>query len=271
MVHSATLEPPREDARPSDVRDLLVLWQHPITRSILPIGRLTHSDDGSYAFAYTRRAAYVEGLRPLPGLPDLRRRYETDHLPAVFRQRVMERSRADFGDYVRSLGLNPERATPWEQIVTSGGRRAGDTLQFMEVPSVEGGRAHARFLASGVRHVPGHQCVFVDRELSITAAQHEAALASLSPGSMVHVEAEIANEHDQDASLVTTDGIPVGWVPACLSRSFRELLALGPVTPTVTSVRGREVQAHLRLVLDLDMNVPDGFTFDRDGLWEPLA
>lgn len=74
------------------VRDLLVLWQHPDTRELIPIGRFGHHGD-TYSFAYTRAAATIPDFRPLPGLPDLHHRYEGNGIPAVFEQRVMYRAR----------------------------------------------------------------------------------------------------------------------------------------------------------------------------------
>jgi hypothetical protein len=126
-----------------DVRDLLVLWQHPDTRELVPIGRFTY-DGHTYTYDYTRAAATVADLRPLPGLDDLNHHYVSERIPAVFAQRVMQEDRPDFAEYVDTLGLDRVTATPWEQIVQSGGMRAGDTLQFMQVPRVIDGRALAR-------------------------------------------------------------------------------------------------------------------------------
>src|SRR5574338_1182751 len=179
-------------------RELLVLWQHPLTRAIVPIGRLGF-DGATYTFGYTQAAAAITDLRPLPGLPDLNRRYSSARFPAVFGQRVMEATRPDYDTYMRTLGLDPSRSTPWEQIVNSGGRRTGDTLQFMELPIVENGRAHARFLANGVRHIPGHTRVVGGRSRHVTPAEHEAALSSLTVGSTVDVEREDGNPEDSDA------------------------------------------------------------------------
>lgn len=50
--HATTVDAPR-------VRDLLVLWQHPDTREIVPIGRFVHEAD-AYAFSYTQAAEAVE-------------------------------------------------------------------------------------------------------------------------------------------------------------------------------------------------------------------
>lgn len=252
-----------------EVRDLLVLWQHPETREIVPIGRFMY-DGATYSFAYTRAASRVEDLRPLAGLEDLHHRYTSSHIPAVFGQRVMEADRPDYADYLRTLGLDPSHATPWEQIVQSGGSRAGDTLQFMQVPTVIEGHARARFLANGVRHVPEEARRVSGRTVTVTPEQHEAALQSLRPGTTVLVESEEGNPHDPCAALVTSDGVPLGWVPRAMSASIRELMTVGPIYPTVVRVGEPGTPPHLRLVLDLNVPVSGDFEFDREGLWTPI-
>src|SRR5690625_3132710 len=171
------------------VRDLLVLCQHPDKHEIIPIGRFGHYG-AMYTFAYTRAAATIADFRPLPGLSDLHGRYESDVIPAVFGQRVMDRHRPDFDAYVGGLGLDPANVTPWEQIVESGGRRAGDTLQFMPVPSVSGGRAHARFLVNGIRHISNEPRTVAGHVWHVTSDQQEAALRSLTDGATVAIQSE---------------------------------------------------------------------------------
>lgn len=254
----------------AQVRDLLVLWQHPDSRELIPIGRFGHHE-GTYSFEYTRAAAAIPDFRPLPGLPDLRCRYESDNIPAVFQQRVMDRDRADFGEYVRTLGLDPARATPWEQIVESGGHRAGDTLQFMAVPLVIHGRALARFLVNGIRHVCERPHAVGGRTVHATLDEQEEALQSLSQGSTVLIESEDNNLEDPDACLVTVRGVALGWVPRALSASVRELLTAGPLEATVHRVAEPGTPPHVRLVLDLDVSAPPTFAFDRAGLWEPIS
>lgn len=192
MRSEAALErqPTRSDS--PEVHELLVVWQHPDTRKIIPIGRFSRLD-GGYSFAYTQAAASIDGFRPLPDLADLHRRYEASGLPAVFGQRVMAYGRPDFAKYARTIGLDPDRATPWEQIVHSGGRRAGDTLQFMPLPTVTDGRAVAQFLVSGLRHVPEEHLIVRRQATSVTAEQLEGAVRSLAEGDVVRIEAEDEN------------------------------------------------------------------------------
>lgn len=254
----------------SEVEDLLVLWQHPVTREIVPIGRFAREGE-RFTFAYTRAAAEVAGFRPLPGLASLQQRYESSQIPAVFNQRVMSPDRPDYGDYLETLGLTSAQATPWEQIVESGGDRAGDTLQFMQVPAVIDGRAQARFLANGLRHIPESERQLADRVVHASQEEQEGALQSLRPGDLLLLEPELDNDEDPDAILLTTSGVPVGWVPKALSSSLRPIAEARPCHASVHRIGGPGSPFHLRLVLDLDLQVPEDFRFDREGRWEPLA
>lgn len=251
-------------------QELLVLWQHPTSREILPVGRLSF-DGTTYAFDYTVAASRIEGFRALSGLGPLGQHTESNLLPAIFRQRVMDPARPDFASYVQTLGLTTAGATPWEQILESGGGRAGDTLQFMEMPVVRRGYARARFFANGVRHIPGHIAMIDGQTVVTNEDEHERALQSLAPGDHVSVVAEEANKVDSQAALVTASGTPIGWVPRLLAPAFRRLIALGPVELSVVRKNGPESPSHLRLVLELETAAPTSFTFDPAGDWNALS
>lgn len=247
--------------------DLLVMWQHPESRELVPIGRFSRRGS-RYSFAYTVAAAEIAGFRPLPGLEDLHRRYDSDRIPVVFDQRVMSSDRPDYAEYLGTIGLAD--ATPWEQIVQTGGRRAGDTLQFMQLPTVDAGRARSSFLANGVSHIPEAARHLADRDVRVSREMQEAALQSLRRGDRVQLEAELDNPQDPFAVLLTVGGVPVGWVPRSVSSSVRELLDAAPREAVVHHINGPDAPFHLRLALHLDTPAPTGFVFDRDGRWEPL-
>jgi len=271
MRSAAVLDRVEAAASGQDTDDLLVLWQRPSTREIVPIGRFSRTANG-YSFVYTRAAAEKRDFRPLLGLPDLHQRYDSQQIPAVFSQRVMSPSRPDYGEYLAMLGLSDqEQVTPWEQIVHSGGSRVGDTLQFMRVPVVRDGRAVACFLANGVRHIPDGPLRLPGREVRVTREQQEAALEKLRAGDLVLLEPEQGNPEDDHAILVTSGGVPLGWVPRVLSSSLRALVEGGTCHATVRRIGRSDTPYHLRLVLDLDVQVSDDFAFDPEGRWVPLV
>ncbi|MFI8527480.1 hypothetical protein ACIGB8_23685 [Promicromonospora sukumoe] len=269
-MRSQVLEDATARPVPVRARELLVLWQHPATRQIMPVGRLEH-DGATYSFDYTVAAGSITGFRELLGLGHLGEHFESQSLPTLLHQRVMDSDRPDFETYIASLGLNPETVTPWEQIVESGGQRAGDTLQFVEIPQIVQGRANARFFANGVRHIPGKTRSFGGRMVTVTEPELENAFRELGVGDQVEIFAENGNPVDEDAALVARSGIPLGWVPRFLAPGVRRLLAHNRVFARVVRVNGPSTPPHLRLVLELDTPAPATFSFDPNGDWEPLS
>lgn len=254
------------------VTELLVLWQHHETRELVPIGRFSHTGS-TYAFSYTRAAAGISDFRPLPGFNDLHQRYYSERMPAILTQRVMHRERPDYASYVTSLGLDPELATPWEQIVESGGHREGDTLQFMELPSVQNRVASARFFVNGIRHMTtGPARSIRGRAAAATPEAHELALRRLAVGSTLVAAPEDGNETDVNAVIVIShDDLPLGWVPRALSSSIRELAADADIPLTVVRTGRADGPVHQRLVVEMSVPVNGTFQFDREGRWEPLS
>lgn len=257
-------------ARPR-VRELLVLWQHPESLALLVIGRFGY-DGETYTFSYARQAAQIPGLRPLPGLRDLTGSYRGSHMPPVFEQRVMSRRRPDYARYLERIGLAPTNGTPWEQIVHSGGARVGDALQFMELPQVHDGYAHARFFANGIRHITDSARNVGGHAVTVTRDDQEAALGHLCPGDRILLEPESGNPVDGNACVIMAGETPIGWVPMAISAHVRRLMGAPQGLPaTVARIAPPGSPAHTRLVVDLDVPAPRGFTFDPEGLWEPLG
>lgn len=268
-MNLALLERPVTDANQRPVSELLVLWQHPRTREILPVGRFSY-DGSTFAFAYTQTASQIEGFRPLPGMDDLESRHMFSDMPPVLGQRIMSAERPDFSTYLGSLGL-PNTATPWEQIVASGGGRAGDTLQFMAMPEVREGHARARFFVNGIRHVPDYPARLAGTTVRVSQGEHETAIGELVPGSRLTLTPEHHNAVDPTAVLLTHQGIPIGWAPRLLSPSLTELVGSGARSVRVLRVADSPEPSHTRIVVDLDAPCPEGFMFDRSGAWLPNA
>lgn len=255
---------------PARARELLALRQHAEPLALPAIERLGY-DGEVYTFSYTRQAAQIPGLRLLPGLRGINLRYRSRQMPAVFEQRVMSRCRPDYPQYLDRIGLAPAEATPWEQIVHSGGARVGDTLQFMEMPQAGDMHARARFFANGVRHIAGSARDAGGQSVVITRDAQAAALGALHSGDRVTLHPEYGNPMDANACLIVADDTLVGWVPMAISSDVRRLMRVGPLPASVARIAPPGAPAHTRLVVDLDVPAPSGFTFDPEGLWQPLV
>lgn len=255
---------------PASSRQLVVTWQHPETRSISPVGRL-HFDGSSYEFFYIRHALDVEDFRPLLGFPELRGRYRSDALFPLFAQRAMDPRRPDYVRYVHRLGLEAD-TSPWEQIARSGGRREGDALQLMPVPTTDEHGLVALFLANGVRHMVANDQVVGDSVVRLSREELETALAALREGDALQLVPQPTNRANERAVLLATGStVPVGFVPDLLLDDLHALRERWPIEVNVAVVNGPDAPWHLRLLVRLTVPGAGDYRFFAGDKWQSLA
>ncbi|MGC5165670.1 hypothetical protein [Luteimicrobium sp. DT211] len=256
-------------AAPSPQR-MIVAWQHPDSRAILPVGVLTRTER-DYTFAYLESVREIDGFRPLLGFRDFDQRYHSSELFHLFAQRVMSSRRPDYARYVTELGLNPEDFEPWEQLARSQGSRAVDRLQLFPVPSVVGGSVRCAFLVHGTRHVPGQEFVVDGEPVLMSLMEYEAMLSALEAGTEVHLLSQPENLVNPEALLVVGDArSPLGWVPDFLVHEVRRLQEVTTVEARVLRVNGAEASPHLRVLAELRAEGAEGFEFFSGPEWREI-
>ncbi len=225
---------------------LYVAWQDPTTRAIEPVGRLDRlcgAPADTYEFRYLRRAVTLDGFRPFLSFPDLQRTYRSSYLFPLFENRLMPRTRADYPDFVRALGLG-EDADPFEVLARSEGRRQTDNIEVFPEPTLEGGAVRCLFLVHGIRHIPGA----------------EEAVDSLAVGERLSIVPDPQNPADRWAVGLRDGGFRLlGWVPRYLTELIhRPLEVLGPSAVDVRAehVGARNGPIHLRLLCQLHAQWP---------------
>jgi len=230
-------------------RRLYVAWRDPQTRRISPVGLLIQrgSESGTvFTFGYLKLAETLERFRPLPGFPDLHRRYDEPVLFPLFANRVMPRERPDFAEYIERLNLNVE-ADPFEVLARSAGARATDRIEVFPAPERdERGRVSCLFFARGIRHLDG-------------AAE---AVDQLHRGDVLRLVDDAANEVNPRALLLNAESsVSVGYAPDYLVDHIHELRQLNGADPEVVveHVNGREAAPHLRLLCRLEAPWPSGY------------
>lgn len=229
----------REGASSGLHDQLLVTWQDPETRRYHAIGVLSRNVAGSFQFRYLKGARSLSGFRPLLGFSDIDHQYESATLFPIFAERILDQSRPDRTTLYDALDL-VATAGPMEFLARSGGRRAGDRIELLPTPSIDGTRTECTFLVHGVRHIEGASEA-VDR---------------LHPGQRLDLQAEPDNPSDPDAVLVTTDGTRLGWVPNPLLEYVRAVMATGDVRVTVVRANPRQFGHHMRLLVSLEGAAP---------------
>jgi hypothetical protein len=251
---------------------LVVAWQHPIERSIQPVGFLTRTDD-AFTFGYIRNALTVQDFPGLLGFDDLYGSYESPELFPLFAQRAMDPRRADYHRYVSRLGLEGDPG-PWEQIARSQGHREGDTIQLFPEPTADADEVRCLFLVHGMRHAHKSPKTINGEEVSATREQIDAALEDLEPGDELGIFREPGNVKNPLAIVVTISPdqlVPVGWVPDLLVEDLSRLSDCAHVTVTAEHVNGAEAPWHLRLLARLRAAPAPGFRFFVSDRWQPLT
>ncbi len=208
-------------------RTLFLAWQDEETRQWFPVGRLdVDAEEPCYSFRYTggaKRAKQEAGFPLLLEFPRLDEAYWSPELFPVFQNRVMNRARPDFADYLRYLDL-PDGADPIEILRVNGGSRVTDTYEvFPKLVKQEDGDFTCRFFLHGWRYVS-------------QAAQDR--LAELTPGEELHMKVQLDNPVTELAvQMLTTDCHMIGWTPRYLVHDLAESMTNAPGTYRAKVVR----------------------------------
>ena len=228
-------------------RRLAVAWRDNSERpSIWPIGVLDFVDR-LYRFEYVKAADTIAGFRPILEFPRFGEGYVSEELFSFFGQRVMDKARPDYLDYLEALAL-PSDATDLDVLGRSGGRRKADNVQVIEIPRADpDGSTTFTFLVHGIRYSPAGDGAVTD------------ALAKLQAGDALTLVPQTDNPVNPKALLVVTqNGIEIGWVPDLLVDYFALIRAAGDYTLGIVRVNGPEVASQARLVARIVGHVPSG-------------
>lgn len=230
------------------VRRLFVAWRDPESRRISPVGVLVQREDEGperFEFSYLKNAELLPGFTPLPGFPDLHTTYWAPKLFPLFENRVMPRSRPDYGEFVERLDLTVE-AEPFVVLGRSGGRKATDRIEVFPEPEREPrtGRGTCLFFARGIRHVPG-------------AGE---AVARLSRGDELDLAEEPDNPVNPLAIRLEEGSTHIGYVPDYLVGYLHDMRESAPdLRVLVEHVNSHEVPAHRRLLCRAEATWPQGY------------
>lgn len=192
---------------------------------------------------------------PLLGFTQIERTYERPFLFPLFAERVMSPRRPDRAEYLATLNLGSD-ATPLEVLTRSGGRRHGDTIELVPIPTIQGDRrTSSLFMVHGVRYRGA-------------AASHR--IARLVRGDTLALAPEPTNEADPLAiGVLDSDGLLLGYVPKPLTEYVHTLESGRRLTVEVAN--SAEVAEHLRLLVRLRGHLPSGVDPFTGPQWETTS
>ena len=203
------------------VSTLFLAWQHKKepSRQWFPVGRLDADIERPlYQFRYiegAKRAKVEAGFPPLIEFPRLEERYDSPRLFPLFQNRVINRARPDFADYLSYLDLHVG-ADPIEILSASGGSRVTDAYEvFPKLEKDEDGSFVCRFFLHGWRHVNESAQKRIER---------------LEAGDQLYVTLELTNPKTGLAVQIQTadDYYMIGWTPRYLVNDLVKAMAESP-------------------------------------------
>ena len=240
-------------------RTLFLAWQDVESRQWFPVGRLdADAGNAAYRFRYVGGAERAQRRVGFPGLlefPDLHGDYRSRELFPIFQNRVMNRKRPDFADYVRGLGL-PDDADSIAILSANGGRRQTDSYEvFPKIEPDADGRLQWRFFLHGSRHVDVE-----DRQRIERLRPRESLLVTLdrnNPATDLAVE------------IRTKDNGMVGWAPDYLARDLAAA-ETADCQAEVVRVNPRSTPWNHRVLIEVRGRLPDHEPMSGDD-FKPLA
>lgn len=230
------------------MKALFVAWQDTQSRRWAPVGRLTRNN-GVYRFVYTQGALLLPNFRPFGRMHDLHQAYESDELFPIFANRILAKSRPEYVEYMKWLGLSSQQHDALEELARTGGLRATDSLEVFPCPEpTEGRNYEIYFFSHGLRHL--HH-------------ENDARTRVLEAGERLYLMQDFQNPYDAMALLLRTDDpiTLVGYAPRYYSSELTKLIkSTGPdnVKVTVEQVN-RDAPIQYRLLCRLVAPWPADF------------
>jgi len=235
---------------------LILVWKSPPNNAWVPVGKLSYKAS-KYVFEYTNGAlkAFNDGFFiPFGQMDDLSKIYVSQELFPFFQNRLLQKSRPEYDDYLDWLALSKDSTTPLEELARSGGIRATDNLQLFPIPQKRNDLYNVKFFSHGIRHLPP---LYIDR------------INHLARGDKLYLMRDVQNEHDSFAIALRT-GNPteiVGYVPRFFSEEFTKLLDVIDATEISVVIEKINIKApsQFKLLCKLNAYWPNGFTpFDQE-------
>ena len=203
-----------------------------------PISRLDIVEPELYRFRYIV-GAKLAGYIPFIDFPELYGDYHSSELFALFRNRVMAKSRPDRPSYLRSLDL-PENATPFEILSVNGGTRVTDTYEVF--PKLE-------------KDADGYfTCRFFLHSWQRVSKEAQERINELKPEEELYVTLELTNPATKLAvQIQTTDYYMIGWTPRYLVSDLAMAMTEGPndYNAKVVRVNPMPVPSSQRVLIEM--------------------
>jgi HIRAN domain-containing protein len=237
---------------------LFIYWQDTSTRLWHVVGRLTRMNN-VYSFVYTRGALVSKRFIPFGRMTDLYQEYQSDELFPLFSNRLLQKSRPEYRQYLVWLAVADHDPDPLMMLARSGGTRVTDNLSMYPAPVPdENGDYHVTFFCHGIRYV-----------LEAVLNRIQQSL----PGDRIYPLHDLQNEWDEQAlALRTRDPATlIGYCPRYFAKDFRTVISRSDTARFYIKRINHDAPIEYRLLCEFVSEWPEGFTPCTGGEFEPLA
>lgn len=229
------------------MKTLFVSWREATTSEWIPVARLDW--DGSfYRFSYTRGAKRAASFEPFGKMNDLYGVYRSEQLFALFLNRLISKSRPEYSDYLRWMGLDSTVGDAMSELGISGGLRGTDSIELVPMPlRTPAGNYSIEFFARGLRHF-NSSCID--------------AVGRLHDGDRLWLVRDAQNAADAYALFMRTENPIhlVGYVPRLYAKDLGKLLDYyGPKLEVRVKRVNMDAPLNMRLLCSVTSPWPEGF------------
>lgn len=230
---------------------LFVAWKQPDSREWIPVAKLERREN-RYFFSYTRGVYRAKSFQPFSRMDRLDAVYESSSIFPLFANRLISKSRPEFKDYLRWLGLTSMQDDELSMLALTGGIRGTDSIELFQPPAIsETGEYKVEFFVRSLSHFPKQ------------AITH---IANFAPGDKLFLMRDCQNDFDPLALAIRSGNPPVlvGFCPKYYAQDLGELL----------SKSGRDMEIKVKCVnadAPLNMRLLCSVSAIAPGDFSPLA
>lgn len=238
---------------------LYVAWQQPDSKEWIPVARLDRTN-GKYRFGYTRGVHRARDFQTFSRMDQIDATYESETLFPLFSNRLISKSRPEFKNYLRWMGLDDTIDDPMSILALTGGIRGTDSIEVFQLPSFTENRYELDFFARSLSFLPKETIDLIDQ---------------LQPDSALFLMKDQQNKFDPLALALRSENptFLVGYCPKYYANDIANLLdhENSQVTIRVKCVN-HDAPLNMRLFCSLKAKGPAGFSIFGSGLdFEPVA
>jgi len=233
-------------------KTLFVTWQDSKSRRWYPVGRLSCKGN-VYEFVYTNGAKDAfdhAGFTMFGRMQSLDEVYTSNKLFPLFANRLLEKSRPEYKDFIKWLDLEGKDVDPFVVLSLTEGLRGTDNLEVLPCPEKTiDNNYELVFFSRSLSHCPPHSVECVNK---------------LKPADSLFLMHDMQNAwHSYAIAIRTIEPITfVGYCPRYLCNDFHQILKSQDVTNCKISVCrvNTDAPTQLRLLCHFKAPWPADFT-----------